>query len=280
MALVEGRGPQAPKAVPPHGAEHRIGEPTGGKSVARLRCRLMGNRLRGLALRFYSVFCKWGARHSFEARFLALLLPVFFGLFFSFSLWVLLPDLPALYGTVLGATLLYLAVTASAFFCRSVPAWTERTLEAVWAERANILRELAVAKEQAAIRKTAIRTAEAEARKARREQERMDRQLQLARTRQAQAARNQSLHAGRCPNCGAELQVIQRGYDTGTGLTCCLFAGPLGLLAGLLDSGKRTRGCPGCGREFKFDSWGQNSVLAVLAVVAAVVFLLVLLGSC
>jgi Zn finger protein HypA/HybF involved in hydrogenase expression len=80
------------------------------------------------------------------------------------------------------------------------------------------------------------------------------RQEQLERIRQKQASRNASLHAGQCPDCGGELQVLEKGYDSGTGLACCCLAGPLGLLGGLLGSGEKTRVCKGCGREFRFGS--------------------------
>lgn len=78
------------------------------------------------------------------------------------------------------------------------------------------------------------------------------RQEELERSREKEQARKVSLRAGQCPDCGAELQVLQKGYDTGTGVACCLFTGPIGLLAGLLGSGKKTRVCKGCGREFRF----------------------------
>ena len=106
------------------------------------------------------------------------------------------------------------------------------------------------------------------------------RQAQLERARQEQAARNQSLHTGQCPNCGGHLQVMQKGYDTGTGLACCCLGGPVGLLGGLLGSGQKTRVCSGCGQEFRFGSQQQASVGVVVAVIALVVLFLVLLGSC
>jgi hypothetical protein len=234
-------------------------EPPAAKSVSHLRFVLLCNRLKGFALRFYNVFCKWGVRQPFETRFLTFLLPICFGLLFSFVIWVFLPGLPALYGTALVATLLYLAVTASAFFRGCAATRTESALETLRGERASMLGELAVAKEQAAERRECSRK-EHDMRRAQeqraQEQERaateQARILRLQTTRQKQAARNGSLRAGRCPDCGAELQVMQKGYDTGTGLACCCLGGPLGLLGGMLGSGQKTRVCRGCGHEFKF----------------------------
>ena len=105
------------------------------------------------------------------------------------------------------------------------------------------------------------------------------RQEQLERSRERAAGRTASLRAGNCPDCGAELQVLQKGYDSGTGLTCCCLAGPIGLLAGLLGSGTKTRVCKGCGHEFRFGSETNVAAIAVATVVAVVV-LLVLLRSC
>ncbi len=123
----------------------------------------------------------------------------------------------------------------------------------------------------------AMTTAEREEERA---AKRKARQEKLKKQREKEKAKKESLKTGKCPNCGGELQVLQKGYDTGTGVACCLLGGPVGLLGGLLGSGKKTRVCKGCGQEFSFGSQKQDSAAAVVVIVLLVVFLLILLASC
>ena len=98
--------------------------------------------------------------------------------------------------------------------------------------------------------------------------------------REKKKEREKTLKSGTCPECGGELEVTQEGYQTGKGAVCCLLAGPLGLLGGLLGSGDKTRVCKGCGKEYPFDSQDADTTLVAIVLVCILFFFLVLLGSC
>jgi uncharacterized protein YbaR (Trm112 family) len=101
-------------------------------------------------------------------------------------------------------------------------------------------------------------------------------QVKLDAHRHQSTSRAESLRAGKCPACGAQLQVVQSGYDGGWGLLGLLASGSgLGLLAGFLGSGKKVRVCSGCGRNYRF----AYSGCAKLAVIGLVVLILVILVS-
>ncbi|MFO7958091.1 MAG: hypothetical protein R6X33_13445 [Candidatus Brocadiia bacterium] len=125
------------------------------------------------------------------------------------------------------------------------------------------------------------------ARRAEKEKERKERNLakqrarkeQLERSRRAEAERRSALRAGKCPVCGGEIQVIQKGYSTDTGLACCCLTGPIGLLGGFLGSGQKVRVCSGCGKEFSFCS-NHKSAVTLAAFVAGALVPLFLVGSC
>jgi DNA-directed RNA polymerase subunit M/transcription elongation factor TFIIS len=87
------------------------------------------------------------------------------------------------------------------------------------------------------------------------EQRRAERAQIVQAEKSRQLARQQELDRrvaeGLCPNCGSDkTQALRRGYNTGTGLTCCCLAGPIGLALGLIGSQEVLVVCKACGREY------------------------------
>ncbi len=51
-----------------------------------------------------------------------------------------------------------------------------------------------------------------------------------------------------CRKCGStSTSFIPRGFSGLTGIICCLFLGPIGLLFGFIGSGKQVPVCNDCG---------------------------------
>jgi len=112
------------------------------------------------------------------------------------------------------------------------------------------------AREEQRRRRAEARDEERARRRRVKQQEREWRETERMRLRQEEMERQQErrqetarrLEAGLCPRCGsASTELTKKGYDTGTGVACCLLGGPLGLLGGLMGSGQTLCVCKACG---------------------------------
>jgi hypothetical protein len=230
--------------------------------MTRLRCALLYGRLRSFGLRFYGVFSKWGARQPIGTRLLAFLLPTSAGLLFGFVLWVFFPGLPALYATTLAVTMLYVALTGSAFLRGPGPARIESALRTLADEHGSMLRELALAKEGAARYRAAARQAKAEALKAQHATHRLREEVKradLIGQKAQQASRPRGLEicgtcgkdvaaeAETCPHCGAKGPSSKRTASMvaiGCGVIALIVIGTCVLSVGTPSSGRGPASTP------------------------------------
>jgi len=84
------------------------------------------------------------------------------------------------------------------------------------------------------------------------------RQEEMERQKKSDQETARRLREGLCPRCGSEsTEITKKGYNTGTGLACCLLTGPLGLLGGMMGSGETLCVCKACGFQYKP---GQNTL--------------------
>lgn len=83
----------------------------------------------------------------------------------------------------------------------------------------------------------------------------------------------------RCPRCGSR-EVIgdKRGYSVGGGLSGAMILGPLGLLAGSLNSNEFRIRCLYCGAIW--DPTERRPPEAVEAIVGLVIFLIITIAGC
>ena len=92
------------------------------------------------------------------------------------------------------------------------------------------------------------------------QQERERQEAETRRLRQGEVQRQvkenegiaSRLREGLCPRCGSSAtEVMKKGYNSGTGLCCCLLGGPIGLAAGLSGSNEIMCVCKACGHQYK-----------------------------
>jgi len=54
-----------------------------------------------------------------------------------------------------------------------------------------------------------------------------------------------------CPKCGSDqISITNRGFDSASGIICCILTGGIGLLVGLIGSGRKVKVCAKCGNRF------------------------------
>jgi len=108
------------------------------------------------------------------------------------------------------------------------------------------------------------------------------RQEELERSRKRAETREASLRAGRCPDCGAQLQVLRKTFDGRRALSwgCLSYLlgfGYLGALAGFGSGTEMTRVCGGCGREFPFSASRLSKTTNVVTTVVAIIIIVIVL---